>query len=246
VLGKYEVGYLACETCKSLQTDFPHWIEEAYSQSAVPLDPGAVQRCLDCFALTLIVSRVLNCRRMLDYGGGNGLVCRLLRDHGEDAYWFDRYSRAGYASGFSASPSSAFDLVTVFEVLEHFPNPAADLSEIFLGKPRCVLATSALYCGQNEDWWYLAPTEGQHLFFYSKEAINRIGVRFGYESLVCRGFFIFSRQPLTAWERFILQRVVGPRIIRLKRFIALGKRTSAPQRDFDLIISRVDGKAESD
>src|SRR5580704_16061491 len=108
LLGKYETDYFRCVTCDSLQTEKPYWLAEAYSDAAPPLDPGAVQRCLNNVALTLVVSRILRCCRMLDYGGGAGLLCRLLRDAGRDAYWFDRYAFPAYAAGFAAASTESF------------------------------------------------------------------------------------------------------------------------------------------
>jgi hypothetical protein len=158
VIGKHEVCFFLCRECGSLQTEKPYWLAEAYSQDF--LDTGAAQRVLHCAALTHSVMRLMGYRTTLDFGGGAGLLCRLLRDAGWDAYWYDQYIAPGYAAGFVGVPDNAHDLVTSFEVVEHFPNPRTDLAQLFAGSPRGVLLMTELYAGQGEDWSYLAPEEG--------------------------------------------------------------------------------------
>ena len=188
----YDISYYKCTGCHSLQTEPPYWLSEAYSEAVIAIDPGAAQRVLDNFVLTRVVARIFDCARLLDYGGGAGLLCRLLRDAGWDAYSYDRYAPAGYAAGFTAAPSGQFDLITAFEVVEHLPTPATDLGEIFGGAAKVVLISTCLYDGQSHDWWYLCPEEGKHVFIYSQKAIDLIAARFGYRAYTCRGFIIFA------------------------------------------------------
>src|SRR6185437_5471048 len=120
VIGKYRVAFYLCGSCGSMQSEKPYWLDEAYSDPSLMIDPGAAQRVLDCLALADAVMRLFGCRTALDYGGGAGLLCRLLRDSGRDAYWYDGYTPPSYANGFAGSPDSHYDLVTAFEVVEHF------------------------------------------------------------------------------------------------------------------------------
>jgi len=175
----------------------------------------------------------------LDYGGGHGLLCRLLRDNNKDAYWFDRYCSPGYATGFTSSPADSFDLVTAFEVFEHLQNPGLDLDEIFSPRPRAVLVTTELYRGQGPDWWYLAPIEGQHVFFYSLAGVERIARRYDYNVLIGRGFILFFREPIGAIKRFILRHLVGATVVRVLLVAALARDKSGAQSDFELLTSRL-------
>jgi hypothetical protein len=245
LLDKYEVDYFRCMDCESLQTQEPFWLQEAYGNAECQLDPGAVQRCLYNFALTLIVGWLFHCRRMLDYGGGAGLLCRLLRDRRKDAYSFDRYSSLGYATGFGASPRETFDLVTAFEVIEHFSNPMLGLKEIFEARPRVVLATSELFTGQGPDWWYLAPTEGQHVFIFSEKALHWTAARFGYQAVLARGFFLFSREKLGAISRFTLRHLIRSKLVRLIRIIALARESPGVQHDLWELVTRRAGNSRA-
>jgi methyltransferase family protein len=237
VIDRYDVAYFVCDGCGSLQTEFPHWLGEAYSDAVMSIDPGAAQRVLDNFVLTRVIARLFDCRRILDYGGGAGLLCRLLRDVGWDAYSFDRYASPSYATGFTATPSENFDLVTAYEVLEHIAEPAKDLGEIFAGGPRVVLASTYIYNGQGSDWWYLAPEEGQHVFMYSSKALDLIATRFGYRVHIYNGFFIFCREPLTAMQSRVLPRLT-PNLVHWLRPFALTLAQDGAQRDFDIMRGR--------
>jgi hypothetical protein len=239
LLGKFDVGFFRCSQCKSLQSEEPYWLAEAYASAVDAMDTGAAQRVLHCFALTHSVLRVLGCRTALDFGGGFGLLCRLLRDAGHDAYWYDQYSSPGYATGFVGSPRDAYDLITSFEVIEHFPNPRDDLDAIFVGERKAVLLMTELYAGQGEDWWYLAPEEGQHIFFYSPEALRFVGERYGYQLLLCHEFILFLRGPATKFQRWVLQSFLRHRIIRWIKLRLLAGSGRGVQADYDTLVARV-------
>jgi hypothetical protein len=219
----------------------PYWLAEAYASEVDAIDTGAAQRVLHCFALAHTVMRVLGCRTALDFGGGSGLLCRLLRDVGHDAYWFDQYSSPGYATGFVGSPRQAYDLITAFEVIEHFPSPRGDFDAIFAAKPRAVLLVTELYAGQGKDWWYLAPEEGQHVFFYSRQALRFVGERYGYHLLLCRGFILYLREPPTKLRGWILQNLLRHRIIRWVKLRLLAGPCGGAQADYDILVARVRG-----
>jgi 2-polyprenyl-3-methyl-5-hydroxy-6-metoxy-1,4-benzoquinol methylase len=245
VLGCYDVGYFRCETCRSLQTETPYWLGEAYSNPSTGLDPGAVQRSLNNFALTFVICGIFGFNRILDYGGGLGLLCRLLRDAHKDAYWFDRYSPPGYAAGFNASPQQKFDLITAFELIEHLQNPAIDLDEIFASAPAAVLVSTELYSDQKKDWWYLAPIEGQHVFFYSAQALPRIADHYGYLLHFGRGYQLFTRAPIGMAKHAVLKWLVRPSVIRWFRGCALTLDHRGALQDFELLSRRMKERRSS-
>jgi hypothetical protein len=237
VLSKYQAAYYVCTDCGSLQTEPPYWLSEAYSDPGSRIDPGAARRTLDCFVMVDIVARLFNCRSLLDFGGNTGLLCRLLRDRGYAAYSFDRHVVPTYAPQFVGSPTERYDLLTAFEVIEHFDQPVAEFEQIFGQRPKIVLASTALYAGQSADWWYLAAAEGQHVFFYSKRAIGLIAARYGYDFMIGRGFLLFSRDRLTRLQKAVLS-LLGSRVLQIVGGVSLMRRGDGAERDFAALTSR--------
>jgi Methyltransferase domain len=232
VLAKYDVSYYRCQKCGSLQTEYPYWLAESYSDAAASIDPGSARRVLDSYILVEMVARIFACRKLLDFGGNTGFLCRLLRDHGYDAYSFDRYVASIYAPHFLGRPSERHDLVTAFEVMEHFANPAVDLDQLFQARPKIVLATTELFSGQSAGWWYLAPREGQHVFFYSAIAARYIADQYGYHLYIGRGFLLFSELSITFVQGQIIRLFLRPRILRVLGAMLLMRRGKGADKDF--------------
>jgi Methyltransferase domain len=136
VLGKYDIAYLKCAQCFSLLTERPYWLEEAYQKSNLSnADTGAAQRNITNLAATYAISKLLKAKNVIDIGGGDGLLCRLLRDYQINCYLQDKYATPTYGQGFTERDFVSPDLVVGFEVLEHYPNPLSDLEDLFLITP---------------------------------------------------------------------------------------------------------------
>jgi len=238
VIAKHDVSYYCCQQCGSLQTEWPYWLSETYGNAALSIDPGSARRVLDSYVLVDIVARLFGCQKLLDFGGNTGFLCRLLRDREYDAYSFDRYVASIYAPHFVGCPSDLYDLVSAFEVIEHFACPAQDLDQIFQARPKIVLATTELFSGQSADWWYLAPREGQHVFFYSDNAARFIATRYGYSLIIARGFLLFNRVPITPLQRQLVRRFLRPRILQVLGALLLMRRGRGAEKDFALLTQR--------
>ena len=76
--------------------------------------------------------------RCLDWGGGNGLFCRMMRDQGYNFFNDDKYAEPFYCAGFTADHENIenYDVVTSFEVFEHLAAPKRELAAILELKPR--------------------------------------------------------------------------------------------------------------
>ena len=213
VLRKHNVQYFECDRCGSLQTESPYWLDDAYSTNLSNLDTGAVQRNLQNLSAAYLVSKIFGVSNALDFGGGDGLLCRLLRDYNVNCYVKDRYAAPTYGQGFSEPDFATPNLVLAFEVFEHFATPARDLDELFRLRPTVLLASTEIYGHQSADWWYLASESGQHIFFYSEKALQMVAAQFGYSYLLCGGFVLFVRKPdlsglKALLAKFLLNRVV--------------------------------------
>jgi hypothetical protein len=209
---KYDVAYFRCENCGSLQTEQPYWLEEAYSKGLGLADAGAVARNLNSQAIVYAVARVLRMPRdasVLDFGGGNGLLCRLLRDRGFNARVFDHYATNDFAQGFE-DDGSIYNLVCSFEVAEHLVNPKTEMARIFERSSSVVIIGTESYQNQGADWWYLISPEGQHVFFYTKKGMALLAATYGYHYYEpVANTHIFLKRPLTWVERAWLSKLLS-------------------------------------
>jgi len=237
ILGKHEVGFGRCERCGSLQTEpEPYWLEEAYADQRRFFDTGAVERnqhCQACAYWLRWAFRLAPDATVLDWGGGDGLFTRMLRDIGFDAYHSDRYATNTYAAGFDDAPGREYDLVTAFEVYEHLPNPADTMAELFARRPKVHFICTGLYHGQNADWMYISPSTGRHVFFFSEQAMRWIADTHGYDVLIVGDYTVFHRIPLAGFRRFVLTGVLANRGRRLFRALFAARRSQFGRAEAD-------------
>lgn len=239
MLQKYEVCYFQCSICGSLQTEAPYWLNEAYSSNLNDLDTGAAHRNLDSLAASLTVANLLNFTNIVDIGGGDGLLCRLLRDHGKNAYVSDSYARPVYAQGFTDPDFVRSDMLTAFEVFEHFAEPAREIAKLFSGEPSALLIMTTPYAGQESDWAYLIPETGHHIFFYTEQAFSYIAKKYGYEVFRHNDYTLFCKTGLlTSTLRLVLRLRFHPRMIRLYRAVLGYRLGNGFARDARLIAER--------
>ncbi|MCF8481678.1 MAG: glycosyltransferase [Rhodospirillum sp.] len=184
ILGRIPNTWWHCPACECLQTAPPHWLEEAYRPENRAVDTGIVQRNIR-LSLTLPVLLspfgVTTGHRWLDQGGGDGLLCRLMRDRGFDAWRHDPFCPNHFAIGFDKADArpGPWPIVTLFEVLEHLPNPAEDLAELEALDADVIIATTTPYTRQASGWPYLTPEIGQHVFFWSIKGLDILAQRLG-------------------------------------------------------------------
>lgn len=239
VLRKYQVSYFQCEICGSLQTEVPYWLDEAYSSNLNDLDTGAAHRNLDSLAVTLIVANLLGFSNMVDIGGGDGLLCRLLRDHRKNAYVSDSYAHPVYAQGFTIPDFSTPDMLTAFEVFEHFVDPAEEVSALFARNPSAILIMTTPYRGEGPDWAYLIPDTGHHIFFYSEKALAHVASKYGYDVFRHEDYTLFCKSGLlTKRMKCILCFRLNPRMVRLYRAVLGYRLANGFARDAQTITER--------
>jgi len=187
VLGEHDVEYFRCNTCGFIQTEEPYWLEEAYKDPVSIYDTGMVYRgMLWSSILKRIISKLFDRKaKYLDYGGGTGLLVRMMRDSGYDFYRYDPYGTNIFARGFDASDLEEFgkfELLTAFEVFEHVEKPLESIEEMFGFSETIIFSTLLQPLDSRllnpEEWTYFAPQTGQHISFYTKRSLESIASTF--------------------------------------------------------------------
>ena len=218
MLHRVVVAYFRCPRCEYVQTEEPHWLEEAYSSALSALDVGAVARNKQFEVVTqAIIQAFLNPDgRFVDYGGGHGLFVRLMRDRGFDFRWSDKYAENLYARGFEYVPSSdPLEGVTAFEVFEHLVDPAGEIARMLAMAPNLFFSTVLMprSLPKPGEWWYYVPETGQHVGIFAEASLRWLarehGLHFNTNGV---GLHLLSKNPVhpMAFRLLSKTRVAGP------------------------------------
>ncbi len=241
LLGKYDARYLRCTDCGYVRVEDPHWLEEAY---ATPLstDTGRVTRNIELADRVgpLIDLCWPRAQRFLDYGGGDGLFVRLMRDRGYDFRWHDPYSAPVFAGVPRADMDQTFDVATAFEVFEHAPDPVAFVSDLLARAPVLIFSTELVPETDNRpgEWHYYAPEDGQHISFLTNRGLQCLARKLGVDAASDgRWLHVLSHQRVSGRG---LRLLAKPRWRRKAKWLArrLGvKRRSLIASDAEAIVA---------
>ena len=233
ILGSFDARYRRCTACGFVCVEEAAWLEQAYSSAIAAADTGIVARNLKLADMTslLIGLAFPGAQRFLDFGGGAGLLVRMMRDRGFDFRLQDKYCANIFAGGFEAEPGERFDMVTCMEVAEHMMDPLPAFRELRArvegaDTQAIVVSTELLPKAANRpgEWWYYAPETGQHISFYTEGALHAIAeqLQMRVASNGCN-FHVFSTIPVS---RRLLRMISSRRGRALARYlIGLSGRT---------------------
>lgn len=180
LLNRFLVQYFQCSNCGLIFTETPYWLDEAYKDSITGIDTGIMSRNVrNVFCTNILSDRVFDKKgTFLDYGGGYGVFTRMMRDIGYNWKWQDKYSPNLFARGFEYTGKENIELITAFELFEHFAEPKKELDNLF-GICNNILFSTLLYDRNMKykpfsNWWYYVPETGQHISFYSERTCHYI------------------------------------------------------------------------
>ncbi|MBD2751869.1 class I SAM-dependent methyltransferase [Spirosoma sp. BT704] len=235
VLGKYNIQYFRCNHCNFIFTENPFWLDEAYNSAITKLDIGLINR--NEFVLPIVQS-VINkwCNpdaQFIDYGGGYGMLVRMLRDRGFDYYRQDIYCPNLYADLFDITDTNFFkgELLTAFEVFEHLINPVTELEKMLTLSDTILFSTEVQPFDKvtPESWWYFTPETGQHIGLYHRKSLQALADRFNLNyNWNNYDIHLFSKKSIS---NNLFKTITDPRWSRwYNKFI--GKRESLLKKDF--------------
>jgi hypothetical protein len=243
VLRSFDADYRRCSACGFVFVGNPHWLEQAYSSAIASSDTGIAVRNLKLADVTslLIAIAFPDAQRFLDFGGGSGLLVRLMRDRGFDFRLLDKYCANVFAAGFEAQPGEHFHLATCMEVAEHLVDPMPTFLELGALASTLVIGTDLLPKTSNRpgEWWYYTPETGQHISFYTEAALRVIAERLRMH-LATNGenLHVLSPTPISNRLLRILSSRRGRSWARAFVRVTGRKRRSLTQTDADRVRSQ--------
>ncbi len=177
----YPIYYRRCERCGFVFTDaFDAWTPASfghniYNDEYILVDPDFVEvrPAGNAKLVGQTFQRSRDTIRILDYGGGSGLLVQRLRDDGFKAETYDPFS------SFNQKPESQFDLITCFEVMEHVPSPkttVATMVSLLKGDGAILFSTllqPSTIATVGLSWWYAGPRNG-HISLYTSAALGHL------------------------------------------------------------------------
>ncbi len=183
ILEKYDVQYFQCQTCQLIQTEQPYWLADAYNEAITFSDVGLVQRnVILSKKVKAVIALFYNSEgRFLDYGGGYGLLVRLMRNAGLDFFYYDPFCENLFAQTFEAEDKLSYELIVAFEVFEHLVDPLVELEKMLNRSPH-ILFSTLMVPSHNPtpgNWWYYGLEHGQHVALYKRETLQYLANYFG-------------------------------------------------------------------
>jgi SAM-dependent methyltransferase len=206
------IYYHRCPTCEFIfTTAFDHFTTEdfaryIYNEEYPLIDPDYKEARPRANAGILCnLFQVIKPRRMLDYGGGSGVLAETLRTVGFGPV--ETYDP--FVPRFRTKPSDRFDCVVCFEVVEHSTDPAslfADMNETLTDSGIILFSTlvqPADIDRQGLNWWYAAPRNA-HVSLFTKMSLHKVGERFGfYLGSFSESYHVFFRDVPDFARHFI-------------------------------------------
>jgi 2-polyprenyl-3-methyl-5-hydroxy-6-metoxy-1,4-benzoquinol methylase len=177
----------------------PAWVVAAYSEAVDQLYAEAGPGRMETFrrGVKLLEGFCPERGRLVDVGSACGFFVRAAQDAGWDAEgvepsrWSAEYGRSELGVDIFAGvlreaefPDESFDAVTMWDVLEHLPDPAAELREVQrILKPGGVLLVNYPNAGSRlarlagKNWWFYLSV---HLYYFTPRTLTQLVEKNGF------------------------------------------------------------------
>ena len=184
------VYYARCEKCgfcfapELMKWPMAEFEKMIYNDDYVRVDPDYIESRPRIYASNLIQTfgEPAQAIRHLDYGGGNGLLAKLLKTANWQSTSYDPFVDRDV----KIEQLGKFDLITAFEVFEHVPDVHALMSDLrsLLAPNGVILFTTTLsdgriLPGQRINWCYASPRNG-HIALFSRNSLLTLIKAYGF------------------------------------------------------------------
>lgn len=209
------IRYVVCDECGFCFAPEMHkwplkkFEELIYNDEYVQVDPDYLDNRprANAGSLRAAFPSLPDAVRHLDYGGGNGLLAKLLRESNWNSASYDPFINRDT----SPEQLGKFDLITVFEVFEHVPDVQGLMSDLrsLLSSEGLVIFSTLLSDGNirpNErlNWWYAAPRNG-HISLFSRKSLTILAHESGFDfGSFSDGVHVFFRD-VPKWASHIIR-----------------------------------------
>lgn len=207
IFGAFEGGldfpliYRKCHSCGHLFVRNCSWIDAAYAEGVDEFDQGAVSRSIFSLPLAFALANLSPTAGVLDYGGGVGLLSRMLRDLGINAYSYDRYVQGTLNPGFHLRDlrdvTDNINMVIAIEVLEHIVEIGEFVGAMLRLSPKIILTCTSVNDGQDISWPYLDKNHCQHVSVYSRKSLEILAEKMGMKIRFCGPYQIFYSNEIS-------------------------------------------------
>ena len=197
-----------CDECSFTFVLDPHWLEGSFREKLNRFDVGSADRSLmiAAFVRSLVRRRSLSTTSVLDFGGGDGLSTRVLRDHGVDCRWEDPFCEPVFCVGPSSDDVRHFDLAFMGEVALHLVDPMPVFRGLLQRSGRVLFTAVVPPAHIETDWWYLMPETGQHVAFFPIRTLRHMAKSMSAHLLTDGRFFHqFSTKRPSLLERVLFR-----------------------------------------
>jgi SAM-dependent methyltransferase len=183
--------------------------QRIYNAEYVQVDPDYLDARPRANASSLLPAfgKVKDSFNHLDYGGGSGLLSRLLRESGWNSVSYDPFVDRST----DVRQLGTFDMITAYEVFEHVPDVEALMSDLCsLLAPSGIVLFSTLLSDENLlpnqriTWWYASPRNG-HISLFSRRSLEIVAQKRGMQfRSFSPGFHILFTQ-IPAWAAQVIK-----------------------------------------
>lgn len=209
------IYYTLCSNCHfCFAPEFTKWElrdfeEKIYNEDYILVDPDYldIRPRSNAKSLMTMFPEHENKIKHLDFGGGGGLLSRVLQEENWKSTSFDPFVDK------SVKPSTLgqFDLITAFEVFEHVPDVCELIKNLsLLLAPNGIVLFSTLASDgniapyQRINWLYASPRNG-HISLFSKKSLAILGAKEGFNfGSFSDGYHVFWKQ-IPSWASHLIR-----------------------------------------